>query len=57
MDVKKIWALYGFSALNILYSQEYSYNILDLVSKNFMEIYLSVVLLMVLRVYFQIKIL
>ena len=45
-----IWALYGFSALASYIPKNISYNILDLVSKNFMEIYLSVVLLMVLRV-------
>ena len=45
-----IWSLYGFSALAPYISKNISYNILDLISKNFMEIYLSVVLLMVLRI-------
>lgn len=45
-----IWSLYGFSALAPYISKNISYNILDLISKNFMEIYLSVVLLMVMRI-------
>ena len=45
-----IWSLYGFSALAPYIPKNISYNILDLISKNFMEIYLSVVLLMVMRI-------
>jgi|UniRef100_A0A6C0IMP6 hypothetical protein len=45
-----IWSLYGISAFASYIPKNISYNILDLVSKNCMEIYLSVVLLMVLRI-------
>lgn len=45
-----IWSLYGFSTLAPCIPKNISYNILDLISKNLMEIYLSVVLLMVMRI-------
>lgn len=45
-----IWSLYGFSALAGYVPKNISYNILDLISKNFMELYLSVVLLLVMRI-------
>ena len=44
-----IWALYGISALAPYYEKNISYNFLDLVSKNFMEIFLSVVLIYSMR--------
>ena len=40
-----IWSLYGFSALAPYAYKNISYNILDLISKNLMEVYLSVILL------------
>jgi len=44
-----IWSLYGFSALAPYAYKNISYNILDLISKNFMELYLSVILLFSIR--------
>lgn len=44
-----IWSLYGFSALAPYAYKNISYNILDLISKNLMEVYLSVILLFSIR--------
>ena len=40
-----IWSLYGFSALLPYYEKNISYNVLDIVSKNFFELFLGFKLL------------
>ena len=41
-----IWSLYGFSALMPYYEKNISYNILDIISKNFFEVFIGIKLLM-----------
>ena len=41
-----VWSLYGFAALTPYYTKNISYNILDIFSKNFFEIFIGIKLLM-----------
>ena len=45
-----IWSFYGFAALMPYYVKNIGYNILDIVSKNFFEVFLGVKLLMALNI-------
>ena len=42
-----IWSLYGFAALMPYYIKNISYNLLDIISKNFFEVFLGLKLLLV----------
>ena len=45
-----IWSLYGFAALMPYYIKNISYNLLDIISKNFFEVFLGLKLLLVLNI-------